>query len=287
MKYIDLHVHSNASDGTFSPEEVVEEACRQKLAAFALTDHDTIFGVKNAILHSRTLKEQGKELEVIPGVELSVEYKKRDIHMLGLMIDYENPFFIKALENAQLERSQRNEKMVKNLSDAGIEITMKELYAASGDAVITRAHFAKLLLQKHYIKSLDEAFKKYLSEDGPYYVARKYITPESGIDLIKSAGGIPVLAHPLIYQLPEKELDTLIKRLKEHGLMGIETIYSNNTGFDEQIVRSYANKYDLIMTGGSDFHGKNKPLIQLGVGKGNLKIPYSILETLKAVQKNL
>lgn len=287
MKYIDLHVHSNASDGTFSPEEVTEEAWKQNLAAFALTDHDTIQGVKRAIEHSKKMKKEGKDIEVIPGVELSVEYKKRDIHMLGLMIDYENAAFSKALDDAQAERSTRNEKMVKNLSDAGLNITMEELRALSGDAVITRAHFGKLLLQKKYVKTLSEAFDKYLGEDGPYYVPRKYILPEDGIDLIRSVGGIPVLAHPMLYKLPDEELDALIHRLKDHGLMGIETIYSANIGFDEGIVRRYANKYDLIMTGGSDFHGTNKPQIKLGVGKGNLKIPYSILEKLTEAKQNL
>ena len=287
MKYIDLHVHSNASDGTLSPEEVTEAAWEQNLAAFALTDHDTIQGVKRAIAHSMKMAEEGKEIEVIPGVELSVEYKKRDIHMLGLMIDYENANFKKALDDARMERATRNEKMVKNLSDAGLSITMEELRALSGDAVITRAHFGKLLLQKKYVKTISEAFEKYLGEDGPYYVPRKYISPEDAIALIRSAGGIPVLAHPLLYKLPEEELEALVKRLKDNGLMGIETIYSANTGFDEGIVRRYANQYDLIMTGGSDFHGANKPLIQLGTGKGNLKIPYSILETLKKTKEAL
>ncbi len=287
MKYIDLHVHSNASDGTFSPEDLTEEAWKQNLAAFALTDHDTIQGVKRAVKHSEEMSKNGKNIEVIPGVELSLEYKKRDIHMLGFMIDYENAAFAKALDDAQAERSTRNEKMVKNLSNAGIDITMEELLTLSGDAVITRAHFGKLLLEKKYVKTLSEAFEKYLGEDGPYYVPRKYISPEDGIDLIRSVGGIPVLAHPMVYQLPEEELDALIHRLKNHGLMGIETIYSNNTESDEDMIRRYADKYDLIMTGGSDFHGTNKPLIHLGTGKGNLKIPYSILETLKEAKQNL
>ena len=287
MKYIDLHVHTTASDGTFTPEEVVEEAYKQNLTALAITDHDTIQGVKCAVDYGKKMAQTGKPIEVVSGVELSVEYKKRDIHMLGLMIDYENTSFIKALDDAQAERSQRNDKMVENLADAGIDITMDELKKLSGDAVITRAHFGKLLLQKKYVKTLSEAFDKYLGEDGPYYVPRKYITPEDGINLIRSAGGIPILAHPLLYKLPDEELDTLVHRLKNHGLMGIETIHSGNTGFDEGIVRRYANKYDLLITGGSDFHGANKPLIKLGVGRGNLKVPYSILEDLKKVKEKL
>ena len=123
----------------------------------------------------------------------------------------------------------------------------------------------------------------YLNSDGPYYVPREYISPENAISLIKRAGGIPVLAHPLVYHIPEAQLDALIQRLKDAGLMGLEVFYSANTGFDEGIVRRYANKYDLVMTGGSDFHGANKPQISMGTGRGNLKIPYSVLEKLKSL----
>lgn len=281
MKYIDLHVHSTVSDGTFTPTELVAEAKRCNLSAFALTDHDTIRGFEEAKKAS-----EGSGIEVIPGVEISAAYKKKDIHILGLLIDPNYEPLKHSLDAALLERDQRNAKMAQNLAAGGLDIDIERLTAAfSPGTVLTRAHFAKFLLETKQIKSMNEAFEHYLNADGPYYVPREYISPENAIKLIKQAGGIPVLAHPLVYHLPEEELDVLIARLKDAGLEGLEVFYSSNTGFDEGIVRRYANKYHLIMTGGSDFHGANKPHISMGSGKGNLKIPYSVLENLKAALK--
>lgn len=281
MKYIDLHVHSTVSDGTFTPTELVAEAKRCNLSAFALTDHDTVRGFEEAKKAS-----EGSGIEVIPGVEISAAYKKKDIHILGLLIDPNYEPLKRSLDAALLERDQRNAKMAQNLAAVGLDIDIERLTAAfSPGTVLTRAHFAKFLLETKQIKSMNEAFEHYLNADGPYYVPREYISPENAIKLIKQAGGIPVLAHPLVYHLPEEELDALIARLKDAGLEGLEIFYSSNTGFDEGIVRRYANKYHLIMTGGSDFHGANKPHISMGSGKGNLKIPYSVLENLKAALK--
>lgn len=281
MKYIDLHVHSTVSDGTFTPTELVAEAKRCNLSAFALTDHDTVRGFEEAKKAS-----EGSGIEVIPGVEISAAYKKKDIHILGLLIDPNYEPLKRSLDAALLERDQRNAKMAQNLAAGGLDIDIERLTAAfSPGTVLTRAHFAKFLLETKQIKSMNEAFEHYLNADGPYYVPREYISPENAIKLIKQAGGIPVLAHPLVYHLPEEELDTLIARLKDAGLEGLEVFYSSNTGFDEGIVRRYTNKYHLIMTGGSDFHGANKPHISMGSGKGNLKIPYSVLENLKAALK--
>lgn len=286
MTYIDLHVHSNVSDGTYTPAHLVDEAYRQGLSAFALTDHDTIGGIKEAKHRAEELKQNGKVISVIPGVELSVEYPKRDIHILGLMIDIDNETFCKALEAAQQEREERNLRMVNNLAEAGIDISMEKLRAGEGNAILTRAHFAKYLLEHGYVTSTQEAFRKYLGEDGPYYVPRKYISPKKAIQLILEADGIPVLAHPLLYKLPKDELETFIAQLKSYGLVGIETIYSSNMGFDEGYVRGLANRFGLLMTGGSDFHGKNKPLISLGSGRGNLKVPKSIFDHLVNFKKN-
>lgn len=281
MKYIDLHVHSTVSDGTFTPTELVAEAKRCNLSAFALTDHDTVRGFEEAKKAS-----EGSGVAVIPGVEISAAYKKKDIHILGLLIDPNYEPLKRSLDTALLERDQRNAKMAQNLAAGGLDIDIERLTAAfPPDTVLTRAHFAKFLLETKQIKSINEAFEHYLNADGPYYVPREYISPENAIKLIKQAGGIPVLAHPLVYHLPEEELDALIARLKNAGLEGLEVFYSANTGFDEGIVRRYANKYNLIMTGGSDFHGANKPHISMGSGKGNLKIPYSVLENLKAALK--
>ncbi len=282
MKKIDLHVHSSVSDGTYSPAEVTETAHKAGLAAFALTDHDTTAGVEEAIETARQWEHTEHPLEVIPGVEISVGYKDRDIHMLGLLIDHKNKELVSVLENVRKERVMRNIKMAKNLADAGIDISIEKLEAEEEEGtVITRAHFAKYLARHGYAENIKDAFFKYLQIDGPYYVTRNYISPEHAIELIRGAGGIPVLAHPLLYKLPMDELETLVKRLAEHGLGGLEAIYSSNTGDDEQIVRKLAMRYHLSISGGTDFHGRNKPELQIGTGRGNMEISYEILKNLR------
>jgi Predicted metal-dependent phosphoesterases (PHP family) len=281
MKYIDLHIHSNASDGTLSPAQVVSRAVEKDLAAFALTDHDTLSGLPEAQKKAEEYTQNGQPIRVIPGVEISVAYKERDIHILGLFVDINNPLLTDTLEAALQERTTRNEKMVKNLADAGIDISMEKLVESEGDAVLTRAHFAKYLTEHGYTKTTKQAFEKYLDSKGPYYVPRNYISPQKAMEIILASGGLPILAHPLLYHLSDKELDALVSLLKDSGLVGIEAIYSSNIGFQEAAVRKIARTYDLLITGGSDFHGANKPDIEIGSGRGNLKIPYSILEALE------
>lgn len=210
---IDLHVHSNISDGTLSPSKVIDLATQHGLKAIALTDHDTVGGIEEACIRATYYQQKGIDFTLIPGVELSVGYKKRDIHILGLYIDSKNKEFLALLNQMVAEREERNQKMIKNFQNDGIQITMEELKEESKDAVITRAHFAKILVRKHYVASTKEAFVKYLNEDGKYYVNRKFITPEQAIDAILQAGGVPILAHPMLYHLPDEELDSLIARL--------------------------------------------------------------------------
>ena len=284
MKPIDLHVHSNVSDGTLTPSELVDEAIKNNLSAFALTDHDTTKGVSEALEAAKKATLKGTPIEVVPGVEISAAYKNKDIHILGLFLDIEYEPLQIALDQAIQNRDLRNQKMAQNLKNGGLDIDYETLCSHfPPGTVLTRAHFAKYLYETGQVRSMNSAFDIYLNSDGPYYVPREYISPENAISLIKRAGGIPVLAHPLVYHIPEAQLDALIQRLKDAGLMGLEVFYSANTGFDEGIVRRYANKYDLVMTGGSDFHGANKPQISMGTGRGNLKIPYSVLEKLKSL----
>lgn len=280
MKYIDLHVHSNVSDGTYTPAEVVKRAVKNHLSAFALTDHDTVGGTDEALFQAEKFRNEGIEIRVVPGVEISVSYRGSDVHILGLLIDHKNPELVKSLEDAVAKRELRNEKMAEKLSGAGIDISLEKLKEADPGSVITRAHFAKYLAANGYVKSVSDAFKKYLNPDRPYFVPREYMKPEKAIGLIKAAGGVPVLAHPLLYHYPLSEVDIMAKLFKEYGLAGIEAIYHANTGFDESHVKKIARKYGLLITGGSDFHGLNKPNIDIGVGQGNLKIPYELLEKL-------
>ncbi len=277
MKYVDLHTHSNYSDGTFPPAKLVEKAVETGLAAFALTDHDSVRGIDDAI---KAVKEKKAPVKLIPGVELSAAYKRRDIHILGLFVNHKNPEFGRVSDLVIKRRDDRNREMVKNLKKAGIPISMEALTAGNPDAAVTRAHFARFLVDAKISATPDEAFKNYLNPDTPFYVPRKYIEPSEAIELIRKSGGISILAHPLHYGLEERELDDLVRRLASYGLGGIEALYSNHSTDDEIYAKKLAKKYGLLISGGSDFHGSNKPSIEMGTGRGSLRVPYSYLEDL-------
>lgn len=276
MKYIDLHVHSASSDGTLSPRELVLYAKQKNLAAFALTDHDVVDGIEEAV--DEGLK-QG--IEVVPGIELAARYKDREIHILGFFIDYKDPHFLENLAWIQNERKRRNKKMLEKLNSIGFDITIEELKKSAGKDLISRSHFGKVIQEKGYANSVTEAFKLYLSPGKDAYVQREVYTPKECINFIHEAKGLAVLAHPTLYDLTQKELKDLINMLKDEGLDGLEAIYSLFTKEEEYKMRSLANRYNLFITGGSDFHGKNKRQIDMGVGRGNLKVPYELLEEMK------
>lgn len=281
-KKVDLHTHSTFSDGTFSPAELLKKATENGLCAFALTDHDAVGGIESAI---EATKEQNSQVIFVPGTELSVGYKDGDIHIVGLFIDYQNPAFKKISDLLVTRRIERNKEMVEKFRANSINMTYEELQEGNPDTVITRAHFARWLINHGVVKNTSEAFEKYLEIDCPYYVPRKYITPEEGIELILESGGVPILAHPLHYKLEEKELEQLIVRLKNAGLKGMEVKYSNHTAQDETYVRKLCNKYDLLPSGGSDFHGSNKPDIDIGTGRGTLDVPFEYLVNLAKAAK--
>ncbi|GFI23057.1 5'-3' exoribonuclease [Lachnospiraceae bacterium] len=276
MGFVDLHVHSCCSDGTMTPCELVDYAVEKRLLAIALTDHDTVDGLDEIIEYAKD-----KPIEIIPGIEYSTEYNGRDVHILGLFIDYKAPVFQEYLTRFQQSRTDRNYKLCANLQSVGIPITYEALVDSFPDAVITRAHFASFLLEKGYVKSRNEAFDRYLGDHTPYFVHREKITPEEVIEVTLKAGGIPVLAHPLLYQLGQEQLEHLVHRLKDAGLMAIECIYSTFSPSEERQMKALAQKYNLLLCGGSDFHGKNKPNLDLGVGYGKLAVPEEILVELK------
>ena len=269
---IDLHVHSNTSDGTLSPSEVVIHAKEAGLTAIALTDHDTVKGLAEATQAGELYK-----LEVVPGIELSADFPKDSLHILGYYIDYKDPAFLKKLEPIQEGRTIRNAKMLDQLKNLGFDIAMDE-----GVEIFTRAHFAKALLDGGYVSSFDEAFKKYLAPGKAGYVKRVTPTPKECIDLIHSGGGLAFLAHPTLYGLNTSQLTKLIKKLTKDGLDGLEAIHAVHSAQDETHLRILASKNNLLISGGSDFHGSNKPKLEIGVGYGNLKIPYRLLENIKA-----
>jgi predicted metal-dependent phosphoesterase TrpH len=276
MKCIDLHVHSSSSDGTLSPRELVLYAKEKNLAAFALTDHDVVDGIEEALAEGQ---KQG--IEIVPGIELAAQYQDREIHILGFFIDYKDPYFLERLQWIQKERKRRNQKMLEKLNDLGFDITLEELKSVAGKDLISRAHFGKLLQEKGYAASITDAFQLYLSPGKAAYVQREVYSPKECIHFIHEAKGLAVLAHPTLYDLSDEEIKDLIKILKAEGLDGIEAIYSLYTNEEEAKLRSWAHHYNLFITGGSDFHGKNKRQIDLGTGRGNLKIPYELLEEMK------
>ncbi len=277
---IDLHVHSNKSDGTLSPTELVRYASEKGLSAFALTDHDTVDGLTEAL---RAAQEQS--VAVIPGIEFSTVYEDKDIHVLGLGVQYEAPAFASALAAFVASRELRNEKMCRRLQEyAHIPITYEELKEAFPDAVITRAHYARYLLDHGYIGSMPEAFARYIGDNAPCFIPREKVTPIQAVRLILDAGGVPVLAHPPQYHMSDARLDKLVRELSENGLAGIEAVFSTYAAGEETHMRSLARQYHLLMTGGSDFHGSNKPDIDLGIGRGSLRIPDSMLENIKRYQ---
>ncbi|MBO5985668.1 MAG: PHP domain-containing protein [Lachnospiraceae bacterium] len=281
---IDLHVHSTRSDGTYTPTELVEYAIEKGLTAFALTDHDTTDGLDEAISYANALRAEGKAdvPEVIPGIELSTNIEDTEVHVAGLFIDKENPEFQNYLKEFVASRNLRNVKMCAKLTEIGIPITAEELESAFPNCILTRAHFASWLREHGYVSSNKEAFDRYLGKRCPCYVRREKITPQKAIALILTAGGIPVLAHPILYRLSDARLEALVATLKEAGLMGIEAIYSTYEPSEERQIRRLAKKHDLLLSGGSDFHGTNKPRIDLGVGLGRLYVPDELLENMKA-----
>ena len=276
MKLIDLHVHSTASDGSFTPAEVTALAREAGLTAIALTDHETVSGVGEALAAAGD-----SPLEVVPGVELSCLYKEKEIHILGLYIDHTDKVFLDFLDQAEIKRNSRNQLMLATFQKDGFPITMEDLVMGNPDTVVTRAHFARALVKKGCVSSVDQAFKKYLDPDRPYYRKREIITPAEAIQAIRNAGGFPVLAHPCLYRLGWMQTEELVRSLKELGLGGVECWHSSNYAEESSKLCRMADRYSLLPTGGSDFHGAAKPDIQIGSGRGNLRVSAEYLDAMK------
>lgn len=280
MNRIDLHTHSNKSDGSLTPAELVRLAASKGLTAIALTDHDTTDGIDEAVAAAAE-----ENIELIPGIEFSTEYEGKDIHIVGLYIDHNSEYFKRRLVNFVNGRRIRNREMCRRLTEHGMPVTYEELMEEYPDCVITRSHFAGYLFRHGYVKSRKEAFDRYIGDRAPCFVPRKKITPMRAVEIILRVGGFPILAHPVLYGMSMARLDQLTARLKQMGLQGIEAIYSTYTASDERDIRRLADKYDLCISGGSDFHGKAKPGLELGTGYGKLFIPEEILDKIKERRK--
>lgn len=276
MNLVDLHVHSNASDGTLTPTEVVSLAVKKKLSAIALTDHDTIDGLLEAMEASH-----GQPVEIIPGIELSCVYKGQEIHILGLFVDFSDPDFTLKIHGLKNIRDKRNQEMIRRFQDSDIMITLEEVTAGNPETVITRAHFARVLYEKGYVTSMDQAFKKYLTYGSRFCPKKEDITPEHAMKILTDNHAFPVLAHPYQYHLGDKKTEELVSDLKNLGLLGLEVYHSSNNTYESSKLKKLSKQYGLFPTGGSDFHGTNKPDIDLGCGRGGLRISHLLLEDIK------
>ena len=279
--FIDLHVHSNCSDGTCSPEELVQLAVSLQLKAIALTDHDSVSGVARARAEALRL---GGSLTVIPGIELSAEWLNKEVHILGLGIDPDHPALTAYLEEFLRERDNRNRKMAEKITAVGCPMMIEELYEHFPGATLGRPHYARLMVEKGFVTSMAAAFNGYLGDNGPCFVNRKRIAASDAVKLILLCGGHPVLAHPMQYGFSKDRLESFINLLKDSGLEGLECLYSRYTASDSSMLIRMAKRHGLFVTGGTDFHGANKPEIHLGTGiNNNLEIPWSLLVEAKLV----
>lgn len=271
MGKVDLHLHSSVSDGRYTPAELVNKAASAGLTVIALTDHDNVDGIAPALEAAKRFPN----LKVIPGVEISTEEAKGETHVLGYFIDYTYRELLESLEKMRDSRQGRAEAMVANLAGMGLPVEWQRVQEIAGDGSIGRPHIAQALLEKGYIATIKEAFDKYIAWGGPAYVERIKITPTGAVELIVRAGGLPVLAHPLTDNAPE----ALIARLKKSGLAGIEAYYGEYTQQQVQTLLKLADKYELIATGGSDYHGLDE---NAETKMGGTKVPLAAAEKLIA-----
>ena len=275
-KRIDLHTHSLKSDGAQIPADVVRSAYAAGLTAMSLTDHDNIEGVPEAIAEGQRLG-----IEVIPGVELSAQ-SDTELHILGYFIDIHNKRLNDAMAYALEVRDQRQEETCRKLNEQGFQITMEELrQEAHGNPVLCRAHFAQIMVRKGYAESVQQAFSRYLSVGCYAYSNRQALTGPEAVSLIREAGGIAVAAHLHLIKMEDAPLKEYLKALIPYGLDGIEGYYTDYTPDMDRRYRAMAQELGLVISGGTDYHGANKPHIAIGQGRGNLEIPYDILEGLK------
>jgi hypothetical protein len=270
MKKIDLHLHTVASDGSFTAKELVQEAKKKGLAAIAVTDHDTVGSVEEAI-------KVGKDIgvEVIPGIELTTYYQGQRIDVLGYYLDYHNNELLETINNLQNSREVRAQQILDKLADLEIELDFEELKKIAGDTGVGRPHIAKLMVKTGAVASVQQAFDQYLEDGGPAYVPKYQLKPQDAIDLIQGAGGVVVLAHPGM--IDDKRLVKELIALE--GIVGIEAYYSQHNQEETEYYLNLAKEYDLIVTGGSDCHG---PTIEEKYLIGTVDVPYELLEDLRS-----
>jgi len=274
MSRVDLHIHSTASDGSLSPADIIRQAAERGLSAIALADHDTVGGIAPAIEAAKIFPK----LKVIPAIELSTDVPQGEVHVLGYFIDYADREFQVTLERMRHSRLHRAQGMIAKLKNFGIYIDWERVQEIAGTGSMGRPHIAQAMLEKGYITSFKEAFDKYISRDGPAYVEREKMTAVEAVELLLQVNGLPVLAHPFT----ANNTEMLIAELKAAGLVGIETYYNGYTADEISRLVSLADKFGLIATGGSDYHGldaTNETMI------GGVNVPLESVERLMALAK--
>lgn len=273
MKFADLHLHTLFSDSTYTPAELIEEAKRVGLSCIAIVDHDTISGIAPALESAKS-----KDIEVLPGVELTVEYEDLEIHILGYLIDYKNKELIEKLDSLKRDRIERIYKMVDKLKGMGIRLKAETVFGLAKLGTVGRLHVARAMVKEGWVSSTFEAFRKYIGDKCPAYVLGFRLSPQEAINLIKIAGGIPVLAHPYIINQ-----DDIVLKIINYGIMGLEVYYPEHLPTMVNFYLNLAKKYNLLITGGSDCHGSAKPEVKIG----SVKIPYALVEELKGAKERI
>lgn len=266
--YVDLHLHTTASDGSFTPEEVVVKAEQLGFSAIAITDHDTVKGIEVAVQKAKRL-----DLEVVPGIEINTDYANTEVHVLGYYIDYENSALLNKLKELKESRYTRAKKIVAKLNNLGVEIDFDEVLSLADGAALGRSHIAQLILEKGYVQDWGQVFDKYIGRQAPAYVERERLDVKGAINLIKKANGVPIIAHPGLINN-----DELLTEFIKWGVQGIEVYHTEHNKQEQEKYLEFANENNLLITGGSDCHG---PRRKDGVLLGTIKLPYQKLKKLK------
>jgi len=280
---VDLHIHTTASDGSLTVREIFQLARKLKLAAIAITDHDTLAGTIEALNHGIP-----DGLGFLTGVEISTQAPKEmpvsgSLHILGYGVRLNDPDLNEILTKLRESRADRNPAILDHLAQIGIDISYSQLVNTFKDAQLGRPHIAQLLVEKGYAASINEAFDRYLANGTPGYVEKYRIDCRQAIGAVRRAGGVPVLAHPVLLNLSDAQLEALVSMLVQSGLKGIEAHFPEHNRLQTDFYQALAYRYGLIVTGGTDFHGAVTPDIQMGIGTGDLRVPYSTYENINRI----
>lgn len=283
MKLVDFHMHTTHSDGSYTPRELMRFCKLQNLSCVSVTDHDTMSSFEEAKQEAKAL-----EIELVPGVEISAKFEPGTLHILGYFLDPSYRGLQECFEEVQTARRERNPQLIEKLNRVGVEITLEEVVEESSRRAgrsdsrqIGRPHFAQVLVKKGYAKSLGEAFRKYLAKGSPAYVDKRRLSSETAIRVINEAGGIASVAHPRQMRLDSDMFDERIGELVDQGLGALEVHHSSHDDAERQTYAKIAERYDLVATGGSDFHGSNKPEVHLGYLGKNVRMGYEMVDALR------